>query len=76
MAMLTDSSSKLPVTTVVVSIPTIAGCMQLLYFYLYKKKKINYFSVSLSLWANIRSVYKSARVTKVTLNIYHEGKKH
>lgn len=39
MAMLTDSSSKLPVTTVVVSIPTIAGCMQLLYFYLYKKKK-------------------------------------
>lgn len=39
MAMLTDSSSNLPVTTVVVSIPTIAGCMQLLYFYLYKKKK-------------------------------------
>lgn len=50
MAMLTDSSSKLPVTTVVVSIPTIAG------FGEGEGEGINYFSVSLNWWANIRSV--------------------
>lgn len=56
----TDSSSKPLITTVVVSIPTIADFMHLLYF----------------LWANIRLVQKLARVTKVILNIYYQGKKH